>query len=144
MATSLARAMVTQYGMSDKLGPLTYAENEQEVFLGHSVTQTKHVSEATAEIIDQEVRSIVDVCYQRAQGILKDNIEKLHDLAKALLDYETLTGDEIVALLKGEEIVRAVPENLPDDAGKRASVPTSGGKGASDSLEPEPQPQPGS
>jgi cell division protease FtsH len=140
MATSLARSMVTQYGMSEKLGPLTYAENEQEIFLGHSVTQTKHISEATAEIIDSEVRSIVDLCYKRAHKILSDNLEKLHDLAKALLDYETLTGDEIVALLKGESIVRPDPADLDEDAGKRASVPSSGSKGAAGSLEPEPQP----
>ncbi|MCH7942751.1 MAG: ATP-dependent zinc metalloprotease FtsH [Proteobacteria bacterium] len=140
MATSLARSMVTQYGMSEKLGPLTYAENEQEVFLGHSVTQTKHVSEATAAVIDSEVRAIVDTCYDRAHKILKDNLENLHVLAKALLEYETLTGDEIVALLKGESIVRPDPADVDEEAGKRASVPTSGGKGAASGLEPEPQP----
>ena len=140
MATSLARSMVTQFGMSEKLGPLTYAENEQEVFLGHSVTQTKHVSEATAEIIDSEVRSLVDLCYKRAYKILKDNLDNLHDLAKALLEYETLTGDEIVALLKGEEIVRPDSSDKDEDAGKRASVPSSGGKGTAAGLEPEPQP----
>ena len=140
MATALARSMVTQYGMSDKLGPLTYAENEQEVFLGHSVTQTKHVSEATSEVIDSEVRLIVDTCYNRARTILEDNIEGLHTLAKALIAYETLTGDEIVAILKGEEIVRPDMEELPEDSGKRSSVPSSGGKGAAGDLEPEPQP----
>ena len=140
MATNLARNMVTQYGMSEKLGPLTYAENEQEIFLGHSVTQTKNVSEATAEVIDSEVRHIVDRCYQRARRILEDNIELLHALAKALLEYETLTGEEIVALLKGEEIVRAEAEEPSQDAGKRSSVPSSGGKGAAGDLKPEPQP----
>ena len=140
MATAIARNMVTQYGMSERLGPLTYAESEQEIFLGHSVTQTKHVSEATAEIIDQEVRSLVDECYQRAHKILTDNLDGLHDLAKALLDYETLTGDEIVGLLKGEEIFRAAPEEPSDGAGKTTSVPTSGGKSTAGGLEPEPQP----
>ncbi len=141
MATKLARSMVTQFGMSDKLGPLTYAENEQEIFLGHSVTQTKHVSEATAELIDAEVRRIVDGAYDRARKILEDNIDQLHALAKALLEYETLNGEEIAALLKGEEIVRpSQPEEPVADEGRRSSVPTSGGKGASGGLEPEPQP----
>jgi cell division protease FtsH len=126
--------------MSDKLGPLSYGENEQEIFLGHSVTQTKHISEATAEMIDAEVRHIVDTCYARARTILEDNIEGLHTLAKALLEYETLTGDEIVALLKGEGIVRPDVEEPPEDSGKRSSVPTSGGKGTAGDLEPEPQP----
>ncbi|MEE8203203.1 MAG: ATP-dependent zinc metalloprotease FtsH [Alphaproteobacteria bacterium] len=137
MATKMARAMVTQFGMSDKLGPLTYAENEQEIFLGHSVTQTKHVSEATAEIIDAEVRRIVDTAYDRARRIIEDNRNELEALAQALLEYETLSGVEITALLNGEEIVRPSADEPPKDAGKRASVPASGGKG---DLEPEPQP----
>ncbi|MEE8534225.1 MAG: ATP-dependent zinc metalloprotease FtsH [Alphaproteobacteria bacterium] len=137
MATKMARAMVTQFGMSDKLGPLTYAENEQEIFLGHSVTQTKHVSEATAEIIDAEVRRIVDTAYDRARRIIEDNRHELEALAQALLEYETLSGVEITALLNGEEIVRPSADEPPKDAGKRASVPASGGKG---DLEPEPQP----
>jgi cell division protease FtsH len=137
MATKMARAMVTQFGMSDKLGPLTYAENEQEIFLGHSVTQTKHVSEATAEIIDAEVRRIVDTAYDRARRIIEDNRNELEALAQALLEYETLSGVEITALLNGEEIVRPSADEPPKDAGKRASVPASGSKG---DLEPEPQP----
>ena len=140
MATQIARSMVTQFGMSDKLGPLTYSENEQEIFLGHSVTQTKNVSEATSEVIDAEIRHIVDTCYQRARVILEENIDELHSLAGALLEYETLTGDEIVALLKGEPIVRPDIEEPPEDSGTRSSVPSSGGKGAVGGLEPEPQP----
>ena len=144
MATKIARAMVTQFGMSEKLGPLTYAENEQEVFLGHSVTQTKAVSEATAETIDSEIRRIVDEGYARARKILEGDLDQLHTLAKALLEYETLTGDEIRSLLKGERIVRPNPEEEPPkDAGRRSSVPSSGGKdtaGPTGDLEPEPQP----
>ncbi|MFQ5785108.1 MAG: ATP-dependent zinc metalloprotease FtsH [Alphaproteobacteria bacterium] len=140
MATKMARAMVTQFGMSDKLGPLTYAENEQEIFLGHSVTQTRNVSEATAELIDAEVRCIIDEAYVYARKIIEDNLDKLHVLAKGLLEYETLTGDEIDALLRGESIVRPSDDDLPKDAGKRASVPASGGKDAPGDLEPEPQP----
>ena len=141
MATQIARNMVTQFGMSDKLGPLTYAENEQEIFLGHSVTQTKHVSEATAKVIDAEVRRIVDTCYDRARKILEDGIDELHAVAGALLEYETLTGDEIIALLEGGEIVRPTAAEEPaTDAGKRSSVPPSGAKAAPVDLEPEPQP----
>ena len=141
MATNLARVMVTQYGMSDKLGPLTYAENEQEIFLGHSVTQTKHVSESTAALIDAEVRRIVDEGYARALKIIEDHTDELNTLAEALLEYETLTGEDIEALFKGEEIVRpSEPASSPEDAGHRSSVPASGGKGVSGDLEPEPQP----
>ncbi len=140
MATKMARMMVTQFGMSDKLGPLTYAEDEQEIFLGHSVTQTKHVSEATAQVIDAEVRRIVDEGYKCAHKIIDDNIDQLHAIAKALLEYETLSGDDINTLLKGEPIVRPHYDDPPSDSGKRASVPESGGKGASGDLEPEPQP----
>ena len=141
MATKLARCMVTQYGMSEKLGPLTYAENEQEIFLGHSVTQTKHVSEATAQLIDTEVRRVVDGAYRRAHKILDGNIDQLHAVAKALIEYETLTGDEIAALLKGEEIARpSEPEEPPEEERRRSSVPASGGSGAPGGLEPEPQP----
>jgi len=105
-ATEIARAMVTQYGMSGKLGPLTYAENEREVFLGHSVTQRQNISEATAKMIDDEIRSIVDSEYAEAFKILENNLEDLHVLAEALLKYETLTGDEIKKLLAGESIDR--------------------------------------
>ncbi len=140
MATKLARVMVTEYGMSEKLGPLTYAENEQEIFLGHSVTQTKHVSEATAKLIDAEVRRLVDESYARARKIIEENIDGLHTLAKALIEYETLTGEDIAALLKGEEIVRPTePEEPAEGSGQPTSVPTSGGKGVSGDLEPEPQ-----
>ncbi len=144
MATKIARAMVTQFGMSEKLGPLTYAENEQEVFLGHSVTQTKSVSEATAETIDAEIRRIIDESYTRAREILEGDLDQLHTLAKALLEYETLTGDEIRALLNGEQIARPSPDEPPKDAGRRSSVPSSGGKDAGPTGDLEPEPQPGS
>ncbi|MEE9300333.1 MAG: ATP-dependent zinc metalloprotease FtsH [Alphaproteobacteria bacterium] len=137
IATEIARSMVTQLGMSDALGPLTYAENEQEIFLGHSVTQTKNVSEMTAQKIDSEIRLIVDSCYDQAQEILKTNLDKLHVLAGALLEYETLSGEEIGALLRGESIVRT-----SDAEAKRAerpsTVPTTGKKTAP-GMEPKPQ-----
>ena len=101
MATNIARKMVTEWGMSDKLGPLAYGENEQEVFLGHSVTQKKNISESTAQEIDKEVRKIVDEAYKKAHSIIKKNINQLHKLAKGLLKYETLTGEEIKDVIKG-------------------------------------------
>jgi cell division protease FtsH len=105
-ATDLARSMVTQWGMSDKLGPLKYADNQDEVFLGHSVTRTQNVSEQTAQLIDAEVRSIVTVGYDRAKQVLSDNIDQLHNLAAALLELETLSGDEIKKVLAGEAVDR--------------------------------------
>jgi cell division protease FtsH len=112
-ATDLARSMVTQWGMSDKLGPLKYADNQEEVFLGHSVTRTQNVSEQTAQLIDAEVRSIVTVGYDRARQVLSDNIDQLHNLAAALLELETLSGDEIKKVLAGEAIDRSPSTGTP-------------------------------
>jgi cell division protease FtsH len=108
-ATDLARSMVTQWGMSEKLGPLKYADNQEEVFLGHSVTRTQNVSEQTAQLIDAEVRDIVTHGYDRAKQVLTDNIDQLHNLAAALLELETLSGDEIKKVLAGEPIDRGTP-----------------------------------
>ncbi|MFM1959939.1 MAG: hypothetical protein RL588_1456 [Pseudomonadota bacterium] len=100
-ATRLARAMVTKWGFSDRLGVVSYGENQDEVFLGHSVSRTQNVSEETARIIDEEVKRLVQSGYDEAKRILTERIEDLHTLAKALLEYETLTGDEITNALKG-------------------------------------------
>jgi cell division protease FtsH len=98
-ATSIARQMVTKWGMSEMLGPLTYGENEDEVFLGRSITRSQHMSEETSRKVDSEIRKLVDEGYQRAKKILSEKIDDLHKLAKALLLYETLTGDEIKDLI---------------------------------------------
>ena len=95
MATKLAKDMVTKYGMSKELGPLQYGDNEDEVFLGRSIARQQNMSEETAKKVDEEVKKIVDAGYQRAKKILTQKIEDLHKLAKALLDYETLSGEEI-------------------------------------------------
>ena len=124
MATDQARRMVMEWGMSDRLGMIAYGSNDQEVFLGHSVTQTKNISEATAREIDAEIRGIIDAAYARATKILTENIESLHALAKGLLEYETLSGDEIRTLLRGEPVVRNRPDE-PVNQG-RGSVPSSG------------------
>ena len=146
-ATSMARCMVTEYGFSDKLGPLRYDDNEEEVFLGHSVTQRKNVSDATALLIDQEVRRLIEEGKDLADKILTEHREDLDTLANALLEFESLSGEEINALLRGEPIVRPDEEDTPTDSGRRSSVPTTGGKAkdagrgdATDDLEPEPQP----
>ena len=99
--TNLARAMVTQMGYSEKLGRVRYTGNQEEVFLGHSVAQSKNISEETARIIDQEVIRLVQESETRARKILTENIKDLHVIAKGLLEYETLTGEEIKNLLKG-------------------------------------------
>ncbi len=124
MATKMARNMVTKYGMSEKLGPLQYSENEEEVFLGRSVQKHQNVSEDTARLIDSEIRIIVDTCYDLARKILNDKIKDLHALAKGLIEYETLNGDEILSLLKDGKIDRPNPEEEINNAGP--SVPKSG------------------
>ena len=99
MATKLAKDMVTRFGMSNELGPLSYGENEDEVFLGRSITRQQHMSEETAKKVDIEVKKIVDAGYQRAKKILAEKLDDLHKIAKALLLYETLSGEEIKALI---------------------------------------------
>jgi len=99
MATKMAKNMVTRYGMSKELGPLAYAENEEEVFLGRSVTRTQNMSEETSKKVDSEVKKIVEAGYERAKKVLTEKIDDLHKIAKALLVYETLTGDEIRDLM---------------------------------------------
>jgi cell division protease FtsH len=124
-ATKIARAMVTQLGMSDKLGMVLYGDNSQEVFLGHSVTQTRNVSEHTAQLIDTEVKDLIDRSYARAKTILTENIEEVHRLARGLLEHETLSSDEIRTVLRGEPIIRKVADE-PAPETRRASVPTAG------------------
>jgi cell division protease FtsH len=102
-ATGLARDMVTKYGLSAELGPMTYTEEEDEVFLGRTVTQHKHVSEETARRIDEVVRSVIDTAYHRARDLLTANLDKLHTMARALLQYETIDGDQITAIMEGRE-----------------------------------------
>jgi len=99
MATKLAKDMVTKYGMSNELGPLSYGENEDEVFLGRSITRQQHMSEDTAKKVDAEVKKIIDRGYQKAKKIITEKLDDLHKLAKALLIYETLSGDEIKDLI---------------------------------------------
>lgn len=103
-ATELARNMVTKWGLSEKLGSLTFGENEQEVFLGYAVTRHKEISESTFGVIDQEVHDIIDRNYKRAEQILKDNLEKLHAMADALIKYETINLDQIDDVMNGRTV----------------------------------------
>ncbi len=145
-ATKLARAMVTQYGLSDALGPIAYAEDQGEVFLGQQITRSNSISPETARKIEEEVRRIVDEGYQEAVRILgTDHRKDWETLAEGLLEYETLSGEEITALLKGEKIYRDTPsDNAPGDP--PSSVPSAGvgsnddqGKKPKPSGDPEPQ-----
>jgi len=131
-ATEIARSMVTKWGLSEKLGPLTYSEDDGEVFLGRSVTQHKHVSDMTAHTIDEEVRIIIDRNYKRADSILKEHIEKLHIMAKALMKYETIDSAQIKNIMEGRD------PGQPKDWTDSADEEPSGGKksDASDATPP--------
>ena len=120
-ATQLARAMVTKYGMTEELGPVEYGENEEEVFLGRSVARTQSVSEAVAQKIDKEIRKLVDEGYNKAKEILTSKIDDLHKLAKALLTYETLTGEEIENLIN-KNIYPANKDDLKADEDNQDSA----------------------
>ena len=121
-ATQLARAMVTKYGMSEEMGPVEYGENQEEVFLGRSVTQTQSVSEAVAQKIDKEIRKLVDEGYNQAKKILSDKIEDLHKIAKALLTYETLTGQEIEDIINKNKYPESKQDLAKDDNNKDSAL----------------------
>lgn len=122
-ATNLARSMVTEWGMSESLGPVLYAENTGEVFLGKSVTQNKNISEETARLVDGEIKRLVTEGYTRAKNLLQEKKKEWETLSEALIEYETLSGDEIKAVLAGEKIDKSA--DCPVGEGKRtqASVP---------------------
>ncbi|EKF9789467.1 ATP-dependent zinc metalloprotease FtsH [Vibrio cholerae] len=105
-ATEIARKMVTQWGFSEKLGPMLYAEDEGEVFLGRSVTQTKHMSDDTAKLIDDEVRQIIDRNYERARQIIMDNMDIMHAMKDALMKYETIDAGQIDDLMARKPVIR--------------------------------------
>ncbi|MFP4245719.1 MAG: ATP-dependent zinc metalloprotease FtsH [Halochromatium sp.] len=116
-ATDIAHNMVTKWGLSDKLGPLTYSEDEQEVFLGHSVTQHKSVSDETTHLIDKEVRSFIDRNYERAKTILTEHMDQLHAMAEALMKYETIDAEQINDIMEGR--TPRPPKDWGNDEPKR-------------------------
>jgi cell division protease FtsH len=141
-ATKLARAMVTRWGYSKELGTVTYGDNQEEIFLGHSVTRNQNVSEATSQKIDAEIRKIVEAGHAMATKILKTKQKDLESLARGLLEFETLSGDEIKDLLNGKRPNRDT--SAPPSAGEAvSSVPATGKTGgrrkSSGDMEPQPQ-----
>jgi cell division protease FtsH len=142
--TKIARAMVTRLGFSEKLGTVMYGENQEEVFLGYSMGRTQNISEATANTIDAEVRRLVQQGYDTATRILTERRDDLETLAKALMEFETLSGDELVGLLQGKPPVRDTGDKEPP-AAPRAAVPATSksrpaiGPDPTGGLEPQPQ-----
>lgn len=139
MATDMARRMVTEWGLSDDLGPLNYGADNEELFLGRSVQQQKHMSDQTAAKVDSEIKRIVQQGYDRARELLTRHLDQLHQLAQALLEYETLNGDDINRILKGEKLDRLSEED--EEAQRRArqrsgTVPAAGGSDLGSTPEP--------
>lgn len=137
-ATAIARDMVTRYGMTEALGPMVYAENEGEVFLGRSVTKTTHMSEQTMQMVDAEIRKIIDSQYKVAWDILDQNRDKVHVMAKALLEWETIDADQINDIMDGKD---------PRPPSTGGSTPPAGGSpsssgGGGEKVAPSPQPAP--
>ena len=137
-ATDIARRMVCEWGMSEVLGPLTFGRKEEAIFLGREIAQNRDYSEQTAQMIDREVRSIVERNYRRAREILEKNVSLLHDLTNALLEYETIDGEEVERIVKGLKIERppavVTQSSDPDPTGTApvtssdsSKVPSSGG-----------------
>jgi len=135
-ATNLARDMVMKYGMSDALGPMVYAENEGEVFLGRSVTKTTNMSEQTMEKVDSEVRRIIDDQYALARRLIEENSDKMHAMAKALLEWETIDSEQLDDIMAGKE------PRPPKDWTPRTppSGSNGGGNGGTPAVNPEPSP----
>ena len=143
-ATGLARSMVTEWGMSEKLGPLRYTDNQQEVFLGHAITQRQNMSEDTARLIDDEIRKIVIAGQDKAWEVLGGNRDKLEALAQALMEHETISGEECMTVMRGERVVRKSDDE--ETKGPMGSAVPVAGKQRPPRDEPgagglEPQPQ---
>ena len=144
-ATEIARNMVTKWGLSDRLGPLSYSEDNGEVFLGRSVTQTKSISDETSHVIDLEIREIIDSNYRRAKQILENNLDKLHCMAEALIKYETIDSEQIARLMKGEP--PGEPSSWSESSGPPPSPPptapaTDAGGATAPGAAPRPASQP--
>ncbi|MDQ0082264.1 cell division protease FtsH [Variovorax boronicumulans] len=133
-ATSIARDMVTRYGMTDALGPMVYAENEGEVFLGRSVTKTTNMSEQTMEKVDSEVRRIIDEQYALARRLIEENSDKMHAMAKALLEWETIDSEQL------DDIMAGRAPRPPKDWTPRIPPSGSGGSGGTPAVNPDPAP----
>jgi cell division protease FtsH len=124
--------MVTQWGMSDELGPMVYGENEGEIFLGRSIQTHKNVSEATMQKVDAEIRRIIDLQYHLARKLLEDNRDKVEAMTKALLEWETLDADQIGDIMAGK------PPRAPKPAGSQAAKPPASDGGTEGATAPTP------
>lgn len=133
-ATDIARNMVTKWGLSERLGPLVYSEDEGEVFLGRSVTQHKNMGDNTARIIDEEIRTLIDRNYERAENILKERTDVLHNMTDALMKYETIDSDQIDALMEGREVPPPKDWTDMDDDDNANSSSVSGKKAGQDAA----------
>ena len=133
-ATEIARRMVTQWGMSDELGPMAYGENEGEVFLGRSITTHKNVSEATMQKVDAEIRRIIDQQYRLARRLLEENRDKVEAMAKALLEFETIDADQI------DDIMAGRAPRPPKAVTSPPTPPSGGSAGAARGAEPPARP----
>ena len=138
-ATGLARDMVTRYGMTEALGPMVYAENEGEVFLGRSVTKTNNMSEATLQKVDGEVRRIIDQQYKVARTLIEDNKDKIHSMAKALLEWETIDGDQLDDIIAGKD-PRPPKDWTPRNPSVGPAGNTGGPSGGTPVTNPDPAP----
>jgi cell division protease FtsH len=144
-ATLLARRMVTEWGMSERIGPMNVGDRGDEIFLGREIVERRDVSEQMAQLVDEEVRKLLDDAYQEARRVISSNLDKLHALAKALLERETLDADEIKAVFTGEELPALEPAGAAQEDGRRAAETKAGasmdhreasGRGVADALEP--------
>ena len=133
-ATDIARNMVTKWGLSERLGPLAYGEDNGEVFLGKSVTQTKNVSDDTANAIDREIREVIDRNYTRAKNILVEKMDILHAMADALMKYETIDSEQLARLMRGEP--PGPPENWTDPNKPSSPKPNAQGGAPSPTAAP--------
>ncbi|RME20397.1 MAG: cell division protein FtsH, partial [Deltaproteobacteria bacterium] len=142
-ATDIARKMVCEWGMSEKLGPLTFGKKEEQIFLGREIAQHRDYSEKTAQAIDAEVRSLVEQAYEKARKILSENIDALHRLAEALLVYETLEGDDVDRLVKGQSLDKPAPLETKLISSTRPEEEKSKEEGKEPDLTGGPAPEPG-
>jgi cell division protease FtsH len=133
-ATHIARDMVMRYGMTDALGPMVYAENEGEVFLGRSVTKTTNMSESTMQKVDDEVRRIIDEQYTLARKLIEENSDKMHAMAKALLEWETIDTEQLDDIMAGRE------PRPPKDWTPRTPSSGGGGSGGTPAVTTDPAP----
>ena len=120
--TYWAKKMITEWGMSETLGKIRYNNDSEEIFLGHSVAQSKNISDATAKLIDDEIRKMVNEAEKNCRKILTDNIDELHIVAKGLLEFETLTGDEIKDLIKG---IKPTRDDFGEDTNTKDTITSS-------------------